>query len=254
MKKQFLSALFLLMILFIPVGQGIAQWKLPRQPSPELFGNILMNRTSEAGKVKPAAFSHWSHRMYSTCTVCHVELEFTMKLKTTEITEKANQQGKYCGAASCHDGKAAFGHAREHCDKCHNNDIGYGREKFAKTKNFPRAGFGNKIDWDKALKDGLIQPKTHLQDPVQTMEFKKDLLLEAEWAMIPPAKFSHQEHLKWLDCSNCHPDIFNIQKKTTKHFSMDFILAGKFCGFCHGKVAFPINDCKRCHPDMKRKR
>lgn len=245
----------MLIILFlIPAGAGLAQWKLPRQPLPELYGNLLMNRTSTANKVKPVSFSHWSHRRFATCAACHGELEFSMKLNATELTEQANQAGRFCGAASCHDGKAAFGHTREHCDACHNNDLGFGREKFPQMKNLPSAAFGNKIDWDQAVKQGGIRPKLSLREPRQPMEFGKDLLLEAEWAMIPPAKFSHQEHLKWLDCSNCHPDIFTIKKKTTKHFAMDYILAGRFCGFCHGKVAFPIDDCKRCHPGMKRKR
>ncbi|HVR37486.1 MAG TPA: c(7)-type cytochrome triheme domain-containing protein [Thermoanaerobaculia bacterium] len=61
----------------------------------------------------------------------------------------------------------------------------------------------------------------------------------------------HAEHVRWLDCANCHPAIFNIRKKTTKHFSMRFNLAGEFCGACHLRVAFPLDDCMRCHPAME---
>jgi hypothetical protein len=32
---------------------------------------------------------------------------------------------------------------------------------------------------------------------------------------------------------------------------MKMNLAGEFCGVCHMTVAFPMNDCKRCHPAMK---
>jgi hypothetical protein len=32
---------------------------------------------------------------------------------------------------------------------------------------------------------------------------------------------------------------------------MKHILDDKFCGACHMKVAFPIDDCKACHPSMK---
>ena len=63
--------------------------------------------------------------------------------------------------------------------------------------------------------------------------------------------FPHWEHVQMLDCSNCHPEIFNLKKKTTKHFSMDNILKGKFCGACHLNVAFPMDPCKRCHPDIR---
>jgi c(7)-type cytochrome triheme protein len=53
--------------------------------------------------------------------------------------------------------------------------------------------------------------------------------------------------VQWLDCNNCHPDNFNIKKKTTKHFSMERILKREFCGVCHLTVAFPMDDCKRCY-------
>jgi c(7)-type cytochrome triheme protein len=53
-----------------------------------------------------------------------------------------------------------------------------------------------------------------------------------------------------MDCSNCHPDIFSIKKKGTGDFSMDKNIFGNFCGACHMTVAFPMNDCKRCHPKM----
>jgi hypothetical protein len=30
---------------------------------------------------------------------------------------------------------------------------------------------------------------------------------------------------------------------------MNRILQREFCGVCHLTVAFPMNDCKRCHTD-----
>lgn len=32
---------------------------------------------------------------------------------------------------------------------------------------------------------------------------------------------------------------------------MNNILKGEFCGVCHLSVAFPVNDCARCHPGLK---
>ena len=83
------------------------------------------------------------------------------------------------------------------------------------------------------------------------LDFDKKLELNAEWSGISPAVFPHASHVQWLDCSNCHPDIFNIKKKTTKHFEMKYILDKKFCGVCHLSVALPIDDCKGCHPKMR---
>lgn len=241
--------LFLITLTVFDYGYSIAQyWNFPPLPSPEQYGNILINRTSGKNKVLPVTFSHWSHRIEYTCRVCHLELGFNFKLNTTEITEDANQKGRYCGA--CHDGRTAFGHTRENCNKCHNGDIGYGRQKFVKLKDFPKAKYGNKIDWTKALEGGLIRPRSFLVSGGQQMIFDKTIRLEAEWAMIPPAFFSHKTHARWLDCSNCHPDIFNIKKKTTKHFSMTLNNKGEFCGTCHLRVAFPLNDCKGCHPEI----
>lgn len=251
--KRLIISFFLILIAGVLLSHegSPAYWNLPPLPPAHQYGNILINRTSEKNKVKPATFSHWSHRLQYTCRVCHLELEFEMKQNTTEITEKANQEGKFCGARGCHDGKAAFGHGKENCDKCHNGDINYGKEKFAQLKNYPKTGFGNKVDWVKAMQSGLIKPKNFIMTEPGDMSFDKTLDLQAEWSGIPPAIFPHKPHIQWLDCSNCHPDIFNIKKKTTKHFSMVLSLKGNFCGVCHLKIAFPFQDCKRCHPTMR---
>lgn len=243
-----LSGLILLIGTSLSRGQT---FDLPPLPPPDQYGNILISRTSEKNGVKPATFSHWIHRQKHTCRVCHFELEFNMKVNTTEISEAANKSGRYCGAGGCHDGKAVFGHDQPNCEKCHNGNRGYGKEKFAALSAFPKTRYGDEINWSRALKNGVIQPQHYLSvKPPDDITFHKTLQLEAEWSGIPPAVFPHRAHNQWLDCNNCHPDIFNIKKKTTKHFLMARILAGEFCGVCHLTVAFPMNDCKRCHPKM----
>ena len=239
-----------LVLLSLAPGSAGAYWDLPNTPPVEEHGNLLISRGSACSNVKSAVFSHWIHRQKFTCRVCHFELEFNMLANTTEITEAANKAGRYCGAAGCHDGKAAFGHDPSNCDKCHNGNRSAGKEKFSALSKFPKAKYGNGVNWGKALDKGLITPVNYLtiKPPDETADIKP-LLLEAEWRNIPAAVFSHKAHVKWLDCNNCHPDIFNIKKKTTKHFAMDRILAREFCGVCHLTVAFPMNDCKRCHPD-----
>lgn len=249
MVKFFL--LFLLILFQASVWAGNQWWKFPDAPPPQEYGNLLINRTSEKNGVKAATFSHWSHRMKHTCRVCHFELEFNMKVNTTEITEAANKAGKYCGANGCHDGKAAFGHDQPNCEKCHNGDRGYGKEKFRQLASFPKRDLGTGVDWTRALRKGLIKPVNYLLfKPSGDIGYDKKIKLEAEWNNIPPAYFSHRTHVAILDCNNCHPDIFNIKKKTTKHFSMEYNLKGEFCGVCHLTVAFPMNDCKGCHPDI----
>ncbi|MFN3740382.1 MAG: c(7)-type cytochrome triheme domain-containing protein [Thermodesulfovibrionales bacterium] len=247
--KTGLVVLILLTLLVLPQLME-AYFDLPPLPPPEEYGNILINRTSEKNNVKAVSFSHWIHRRKHTCRVCHFELEFNMKANTTEITEALNRSGRFCG--TCHNGKDLFGHENPaDCERCHNGKRDSGKEKFAELSKFPKTKFGNGIDCVAAMRDGFIKPVNYLTiKPPEEITFNKRIFLEAEWTNIPAAVFPHKPHNEWLECNMCHPDIFNIKKKTTKHFYMTRILQGEFCGVCHLTVAFPMNDCKRCHPGM----
>lgn len=238
------------LLLFAFPGALLAFYDLPPQHPPEEYGNILIDRKSSENGMLPVYFSHWSHRMKYTCEVCHTELEFSMMANTTEMTEADHQGGKYCGA--CHDGSTAFAHA-ENCDKCHNGNIAAGRDGFKifDKKPYPSMTYGNGIDWVQSLRRGLISPARYLREKPFGMPFEKTLLLEAEMSNIPPAIFPHRAHTDWMGCETCHPHVFNIKKKTTRHFTMAAILKGEFCGACHLNVAFPMNDCARCHPGVK---
>jgi c(7)-type cytochrome triheme protein len=162
----------------------------------------------------------------------------------------------------CHDGKIAFAPKDvngKNCNRCHTKKPRPNIDKFAALeKKLPKRIFkdqkGNKvvwIDWVRALDEGAIEPKASLSGIAHAAGIDRTLSLEAGKSGIPPAIFPHKVHEEWLDCSNCHPDIFNIRKKTTEHFSMDRILKGEFCGVCHLSIAFPLNDCARCHPGMQ---
>ena len=196
-------------------------------PQPYLYGNILINRTSEKNKVKPVTFSHWIHRQKHTCRVCHFELKFKFKVNTTEITEQANREGRFCGAAGCHDGKTVFGHTKkEDCEKCHNGDISYGKEKFEEVrKKLPPAKYGNGIDWTMALAKGLIKPLNILSiKPPPDLKMVKLLRFKGDWNVpLPAVIFSHKRHSEWLDCNNCHPDLFPlpVEKKGAKDSEKD---------------------------------
>ncbi len=226
-------------------------WKFPPSPPPEQYGNVLISRLTSKSTHPPVAFSHWLHRRYYTCRVCHFELGFALKSNTTEITEAKIRQGEYCGA--CHNDQITFGVNDATCAFCHTGDIGSTDIRFSELKDFPKARYGDGINWVKALKKGIIQPKKSiLNSGYESLPFDKILRLEPEWSLVKTkAIFPHQKHTEWLDCADCHPDIFNIQKKGTRHFRMEYMLEEKFCGACHLKVAFPLQDCRRCHPDLE---
>ncbi len=250
------SAILLFLLVFSGGDSYVTYWDFPKLPPPEEYGNILISRTSKRHSILPATFSHWIHRSKYTCRVCHFELDFAMEVNKTEITEEKNKAGEYCGA--CHNGQIAFGHTEENCIKCHNGNISYGSGKFAEfRKRMPKARFGNKINWDRALRKKRIKPVKSIWDKnYSAIPFKKTLVLKSEWGMADTAfaVFPHKKHTRWLDCADCHPDIFNIEKKGTKFFRMEYILDRKFCGACHLNVAFPIQDCKPCHPALKTKK
>ena len=196
---------------------------------------------------KPVIFSHWAHRLRYTCRVCHFELQINFKAGTTGITMEDNVEGKYCGA--CHNGRTAFSIAD--CGRCHNGGKGPSAEEFAKkTRGLPRASHGNGIDWNLAIEEKLIKPADYLTIRPQEFPFDRTLTLRAAWDYVPPAVFPHKVHTRWLGCNNCHPDIFDIKNRTEAQNRMGSYFDGKFCGVCHGKVAFPLEDCGRCHQGM----
>lgn len=117
-------------------------------------------------------------------------------------------------------------------------------------QDLPASGDGNRIDWVKALDEGSIAPWVDLEDP-EAEPFLLDLVIVREVkGSMPNVVYPHQQHTEWLDCSNCHDEIF-VPAKGENQISMAGILLGQQCGVCHGKVAFPVSDCKRCHSQSK---
>ena len=229
---------------------------MPSDGPPERYGNVaLRNRSTKKG-MSPVIFPHWSHRAKYTCNVCHVDLGFSMIRGGSRITRGDNLAGRFCGA--CHDGKTAFSVRYEepkHCHRCHIDNVKVLDKKFKEfAKKLPKALYGNKIDWMKALESGAIKPRRSFYTDEEFLELPKNLEKPLRLQSISDRSltiFSHKKHVAWIDCSGCHPDIFNIKKKGTQSFSMDKNLYGWFCGTCHLRVSFPMKDCSRCHPHIR---
>jgi len=117
-------------------------------------------------------------------------------------------------------------------------------------QGLPPANDGNRIDWVAAMENGLIAPRVSVQDPeAEAFVMDLDIIREVKGSM-PNVLFPHKQHTEWLDCTNCHDDIF-IPQKGGNQISMASILLGRDCGVCHGAVAFPVTDCRRCHSQPK---
>ncbi len=230
------------------------------------YGQVVINNFSTSSGLSPVTFDHWTHRSKYTCRLCHVDIAFEMKSNATEISAADNMQGFYCG--SCHNGKsryqdraifAACDPAKKQteavrCQRCHlpAKDPQRKSDFYAFTKNLPSERFGNKVNWEQAETDGLIKPIDYLEGisvKSSPMPIQKDFALDAKVEGMPDIIFSHRKHTDWNGCETCHPDIFVGVKKGSTRYTMIEIFDNKYCGVCHGSVAFPLQGCQRCHTE-----
>jgi len=121
------------------------------------------------------------------------------------------------------------------------------QEAFA---GLPKSRSGNYVDWNRAIDEMLITPRSDINNPDATaIVLDLNIVREVKGSM-PDVVYPHKQHTQWLDCANCHPAIF-IPMKGANQISMASILMGEKCGVCHGKVAFPVSECRRCHSKAK---
>lgn len=112
-------------------------------------------------------------------------------------------------------------------------------------RELPQDRAGNFVNWVEALEGRYIEPRKGLKADMTMNPINMDVLM-TKTASMPHVKFPHRAHTSWLGCNNCHPAIF-LPHKDGNPITMYSILKGEFCGVCHGKVAFPVTDCFRCH-------
>lgn len=116
--------------------------------------------------------------------------------------------------------------------------------------NLPKSNAGNRINWVEALNQKKINPRYDRLDPnAEPIVMDLNIVREVKGSM-PDVVYPHKQHTEWLDCSNCHPAIF-VPQKGANAISMAAILLGEKCGVCHGKVAFPVSECRICHSKKK---
>jgi c(7)-type cytochrome triheme protein len=120
----------------------------------------------------------------------------------------------------------------------------------AAFSSMPRSNAGNRVDWVKALAEGRIAPRWERDKPdAAAVVMDLNIVREVKGSM-PDVVYPHKQHTEWLDCSNCHPALF-VPQKGANQMSMAAILLGQGCGACHGRVAFPVSECRLCHSKKK---
>lgn len=123
--------------------------------------------------------------------------------------------------------------------------VGVLQEPAEALSGLPRDAVGNQVRWVQALDAGLIQPRTNIQ-PETIVKLRTTEVLLKNTGEMPMVRFPHRQHTAWLDCSNCHDQLF-AQAAGATRINMLLILSGEKCGLCHGAVAFPLTECSRCH-------
>lgn len=228
-------------------------------------GNILMlsheKEVSGAGK-RPVIFPHWVHRLYYGCSACH-DAVFKMMRGGEDITHSRMEGGRLCGA--CHDGKTAFG-AGSGCERCHAagdkagerlmDSTGVDLKRVRETAGRIGAGFNadilkgalphdrfSFIDWAALGKTGAYEP---LKGDRPGGLRDNAILIKPSMEGIDSVVFSHRSHSEEILCSSCHPAVFSASLRGNK-MDMTAMSEGRFCGYCHGRVAFGFAECNRCH-------
>jgi len=238
-------------------------------PIPHEYGRVIIRNFSEQAGLAPVRFDHWLHRARYTCRLCHVDIGFAMEANATKIKADTNMKGFYCG--SCHNGRRVYDRRKifascslnalpgeeTRCSRCHsvgkNVQKEYDYASF--TEKLPKKNVWGLVDWEEAEAQRLIKPLDLL--PGVSIErpplsLQKDFSIESR-GWMSDIIFSHKKHAQWNGCEVCHPDIFPSVKKGTVKYSMFQISGGQYCGVCHDRVAFPLDDCSRCHSSRMRR-
>lgn len=113
-----------------------------------------------------------------------------------------------------------------------------------------KSNFGNNVDWVNSLETKKIIPRWDRVDANAESLVMDVNIVRVPRGSMPDVVFPHKAHTEWLECSNCHPAIF-VPQKGANQISMAAIILGQKCGVCHGKVAFPVSECKKCHSQKK---
>ncbi len=241
----------------------------------KFLGNFVMRGKMKEAEDKgypPVIYPHWLHRLYYDCKACHQDI-FIMKRGENRIDHAAMRTGFMCG--TCHNGVTAFS-TEERCENCHSAGLktaehlkdakGLDLDKVKKTAQRLGAGWNSdnlppgrlpldrfgSIDWVYLKSVGIHNPIKSLKPDARDERRDNTILFESAMGGITPVPFSHKTHSTRLKCSSCHAGIFKDELGGQK-VTMRAMAEDKFCGYCHGKVAFKLAECIKCHsgPDGK---
>ncbi|MFQ5560118.1 MAG: c(7)-type cytochrome triheme domain-containing protein [Nitrospinota bacterium] len=108
------------------------------------------------------------------------------------------------------------------------------------------------INWVAAIKDGKLSLVSGINPVFNKDKFEDYVVLwKAKSDFLEDVAYPHDIHTYLIDCNSCHPSPFISKAGKNPDVLMAKFAEGKWCGKCHGKVAFPLDDCHRCHSREK---
>ncbi len=215
---------------------------------------------SSPSKAFSMTFPHAGHTRWLGCGNCHPAV-YPLKrgAPPPAVTMAKMEAGQSCGV--CH-GPVTFG-VKAACHRCHTKIPAKSawrpaeepRKPIERAKTWAEAAkllpvTGDAPDWAKALASGVIAPRPGLK-----ADAKDEDILDQEVVRVPDGNeaaktiFPHKAHTELLKCDDCHAGTYEMQTGATA-MSMEKLEKGQLCATCHGKVAFPVEACGRCHPAM----
>jgi c(7)-type cytochrome triheme protein len=203
-----------------------------------------------------AGFRHAPHTRWLACGSCHpAPFPLAAGSSRPTVTMATIRDGQACG--TCH-GRVTFG-VDTACHACHPGipatDTWRPPAPAAPLESLRswkevEARLPVKAetpDWTEALNRGLFAPQSRPgQAPLELLDLDVERLpkdLDDDMKVV----FSHATHTVLHACDTCHPAPFEAQAGATP-MTMEQLDKGELCGVCHGKVAFPVSACGRCHP------
>ena len=205
-----------------------------------------------SSKIFWVTFSHEAHTEVLTCRNCHSRV-FPLRrgAEPTVVTMAQIKAGRNCGA--CH-GSVSFG-IKDECARCHTRVPAKAKwrpseepqKPIERAKTWAEAAKLIPVtegvpDWAKAFADGVVAPRPGIDPKAEDKPIlRSDVELAAADESPGKMVFSHESHTAFLACPNCHREMEKEEKKTI------FIGKHENCKVCHGKVAFPMKKCGRCH-------
>ena len=90
-----------------------------------------------------------------------------------------------------------------------------------------------------------MAPRASLDNSRETEILDTVVIMKNSLTLLP-VTFPHEAHTAWMSCAMCHDGIF-VAENDANDITMAKILAGEYCGVCHGAVSFPLTECNRCH-------